>query len=228
MKRHGSSTSPTDTWPNGRAKHQPLSAPLGPELPGEIPRPPLSSHFLVAAQPSPPRVHGPFPCPIPPPPPPLSLQHPLQGPGLPGRPLPSDACRQRLWPPRTPAQLSAVTHPPLDRRLSPASPPMGSNPCLHTPAGCPSLTRSRPLLPTGTGPVGFAPGTSSTPRSLWPPETPDVTTVLQRVRLTRCFLYSQRASSGQCFQPLSRACWTLGEAVPTHPCPHPFSPQNTI
>ncbi|XP_042109654.1 protein unc-93 homolog A isoform X4 [Ovis aries] len=163
MKRHGNGTSSTDTWPNSRAKRQPLSAPLGPEPPGETPRPPLSSHFLVAAQPSPPRVRGPFPCPIPPAPPPLSLRYPLQGPGLPGRPLPSDACRQRLWPPRTPAQLSAVTHPPLDRPLSPASPPMGSNPCLHTPAGCPSLTHSRPLLPTGTGPVGLAPGTSSSP-----------------------------------------------------------------
>ncbi|XP_010841990.1 PREDICTED: protein unc-93 homolog A [Bison bison bison] len=36
-------------------------------------------------------------------------------------------------------------------------------------------------------------------RSLWPPVALDLTTILQRVRLTRCFLYSRLASSGHCF-----------------------------
>lgn len=117
------------------------------------------------------------PCPIPAPPHPSVSSTLPQGPGLPCRPLPSDTCRQRLWLPRTVPRLSAVTHPPLDRPLSPASPPMGSSPRLHSPAGCPRLTRAQPPLPTGTRPwtglcVQHHLPWGATPASTHPPAAP--------------------------------------------------------
>ena len=113
-------------------------------------------------------------------PPPSASRTPSRGLASPAGlcpPAPADsACdRPGLW-----AQLPAVTHPPLDRPLSPASSPMGSTPpTRHAPAGCPGLTHTHRRLLQAPAPLALLLGSLPAPHYLWPLVASDPMTILE-------------------------------------------------